>query len=573
MGESILIRGGTVVDGTGAPPQTADVLVEDGLIAEVGRIDSRDARIVDADGLLVTPGWVDTHTHYDGQVYWDPLMTPSSWHGSTTAIMGNCGVGFAPARHDQHEFLMELMQSIEDIPTETLRAGVPWGWESFGEYLDSLDATPRAIDMGVLVPHGVVRTYLMGERGEKGEASPEDIEAMCRVIGEAVDAGALGCSANRTLLKDGFVPGSFAKDEELLAISRVVGERDGTFQTNPASFYGPEEWAPYDKETDLMVRMSMAGDMRITFPLIEDHQDPGRWRWILGEIEKANAAGAKMFPQILARPLNAIMTLAGRHPFDRMPAYQQVVARGGSTAELAARLRQPEVRESVLGPAREALADRAWFFDTMYQMTDPLDYEPETSQSIGARAKREGAISMDMFYDLLTAGEGDAMFLAVVANYANGNADTVMEMIRHPATITGLGDGGAHQLGLCDVTTPTTVMTQWVRDRTRGAKLPVEEAVRALSSSPARAFGLDDRGVLAPGKRADINLIDMENLRMGLPEFIHDLPAGGRRMVQRATGYVATFVNGELVLANGEDLGARPGRTIRRKPARQRALA
>jgi len=231
------------------------------------------------------------------------------------------------------------------------------------------------------------------------------------------------------------------------------------------------------------------------------------------------------------------------------------------------------VRESVLGPAREALADRAWFFDTMYQMTDPLDYEPETSQSIGARAKREGAISMDMFYDLLTAGEGDAMFLAVVANYANGNADTVMEMIRHPATITGLGDGGAHQLGLCDVTTPTTVMTQWVRDRTRGAKLPVEEAVRALSSSPARAFGLDDRGVLAPGKRADINLIDMENLRMGLPEFIHDLPAGGRRMVQRATGYVATFVNGELVLANGEDLGARPGRTIRRKPARQRALA
>ena len=567
MSESMLIRGGTVVDGTGAAPVTADVLVEDGRIAQVGRIDAPGARIVDADGLLVTPGWIDTHTHYDGQVYWDPLMTPSSWHGSTTAVMGNCGVGFAPARPDQHDYLMELMQSIEDIPVATLRAGVPWGWESFGEYLDCLDHTPRAIDMGVLVPHGVVRTYLMGERGEKGEASAEEIEAMCQLIGEAIDAGALGCSANRTLLKDGFVPGSFARDEELLAISKVVGQRDGSFQTNPASFYGPQEWAPYDKEVDLIRRMSMAGDMRVTFPLIEDHQEPGRWRWIMGEIEKANAAGAKLFPQILARPLNAIMTLAGRQPFDRLPVFGQVVAGGGSTARIAALLRQPEVRESILGPAREALAASAWFFDTMYQMTDPLDYEPETDKSIGARAKREGISSMDLFYDLMTAGEGDAMFLAVVANYAEGNADTVMEMIRHPDTVTGLGDGGAHQLGLCDVTTPTTVMTQWVRDRTRGPKLPVEEAVRALSSSPARAFGLADRGVLAPGKRADINLIDMTTLRMGLPEFIHDLPAGGRRMVQRATGYVATFVAGELVLANGEDMGARPGRTIRRNRA------
>ncbi|MDG2004703.1 MAG: amidohydrolase family protein [Novosphingobium sp.] len=573
MGESLLIRGGTVVDGNGAASQTADVLVVDGLIAEVGRIEKPDAKIVDADGLLVTPGWVDSHTHYDGQVYWDPLMTPSSWHGATTAIMGNCGVGFAPARADQQEFLMELMQSIEDIPVETLRAGIPWGWESFGEYLDSLDATPRAIDMGVLVPHGVVRTYLMGERGEKGEATPEEIDAMCRVIGHAIDAGALGCSANRTLLKDGFVPGSFAKDEELLAIARTVGQRDGSFQTNPASYYGPEEWAPYDKETDLMVRMSMAGNMRITFPLIEDHQEPGRWRWILDQIEQANAAGAKMFPQILARPLNAIMTLAGRHPFDRMPAYEKVAAAGGSNSELAARLRQSDVRESVLGPAREALADRAWFFDTMYLMTDPLDYEPETSESIGAKAKRDGVTSMDMFYDLMTAGKGDAMFLAVVANYAEGNANTVMEMIRHPDTITGLGDGGAHQLGLCDVTTPTTVMTQWVRDRTRGPKLPVEEAVRALSSSPARAFGLTDRGVLAPGMRADINLIDMDALRMELPEFIHDLPADGRRMVQRARGYVATFVAGEQILADGEDMGARPGRTIRRKPAREKAPA
>jgi len=349
MGESVLIRGGTLVDGTGTAPRTADVLVEDGLVAEVGRIDKAGARIVDADGLLVTPGWIDTHTHYDGQVYWDPLMTPSSWHGSTTAVMGNCGVGFAPARPDQHDYLMELMQSIEDIPTETLREGIPWGWESFGEYLDCLDATPRAIDLGVLVPHGVVRTYLMGERGERGEASGDEIEAMCRMIGEAVDAGALGCSANRTLLKDGFVPGSFAKDEELLAISKAVGERDGTFQTNPASFYGPEEWAPYDKEVDLIRRMSLAGDMRITFPLIEDHQDPGRWRWIMGEIEKANAAGAKMFPQILARPLNAIMTLAGRHPWRREEAPPSS-PRGCASRRCAKACWPPRARRLPTGP-------------------------------------------------------------------------------------------------------------------------------------------------------------------------------------------------------------------------------
>ena len=573
MAERLVIRGGTVVDGTGAAPKTADVLVEDGVIVEVGRVDRPGARVVDADGLLVTPGWVDSHTHYDGQVFWDPLMTPSSWHGATTAVMGNCGVGFAPARPDQRDFYFELMQSIEDIPVETLNAGVPWAWETFSEYLDCLDRTPQAIDVGVLVPHGSVRMYLMGERGEKGEATPEDIEAMCGLIGEAIDAGALGCSANRTLLKDGFVPGSFAKDEELLAISRTVGDRDGTFQTNPASFYGPEEWVGYKPELDLIRRMSMAGNMRITFPVIEDHQDPGRWRWILGEIEQANAAGAKMIPQILARPLNAIMTLAGRHPFDRMPAYTGAAAGAGSTAELAARLRDAAVRESILGPARVQLADRAWFFDTMYQMTDPIDYEPLTSRSIGAQAKRQGVPSMDLFYDLMTSGGGDAMFLAVVANYADGNADSVMEMIRHEQTITGLGDGGAHCLGLCDVTTPTTIMTQWVRDRSRGPKLPVEIGVRALTSAPARAFGLYDRGVLAPGLRADINLIDLDAMRMGLPEFIHDLPGNGRRMVQRAKGYVATFVAGEQILADGRDLGARPGRTIRRTPQRQAALA
>ncbi len=572
MAEATLIRGGTVVDGTGGPARTADVLIEDGRIADVGKIDRPGAREVDATGLLVTPGWVDVHTHYDGQVYWDPLMTPSSWHGSTTAIMGNCGLGFAPARPDQHEFMLDLMHKIEDIPLETLRAGVPWGWESFAEYLDCLDATPRAIDVGVLVPHGAVRTYLMGERGIEGEATPQEIAAISAIIGEAIDAGALGCSSNRNMLKDALVPGTTASDEELLAISRAVGSRDGILQTSPASYYGPQEWSPWETETDLLRRMSLAGDMRITFPVVQDHQDPDRWRRIMAMIDSANAAGGKLIPQILPRPLNAIMSLEGRNPFEKLPGFAEAVAGVVGTPERAARLRDPAVREAVLAEARELLAARTWFFDTMYPITDPPNYEPSVEDSLGAEAGRRGTSSIDLFYDLMSAGQGDAMFLAVVANYASGNGDTVFEMIRHPASILGLGDGGAHCLGLCDVTSPTTVLTQWVRDRSRGPKLPVEEAVRALTGDNARAFGLYDRGVLAPGMRADINLIDLDALHIGLPEFVHDLPGNGRRLIQRPRGYVATFVAGEQVLANGTDMGARPGRTVRRTPARAAAL-
>jgi N-acyl-D-aspartate/D-glutamate deacylase len=566
MVDRVLIQAGTVVDGTGAPARTADVLVEGGVIVDVGRVDAAGAEIVDAGGLLVTPGWVDVHTHYDGQVYWDPLMTPSSWHGATTVIMGNCGVGFAPVRPAEHEQLIGLMHQIEDIPTDTLRAGIPWGWETFAEYLDCLDRTARAIDVGVLVPHGVVRTYLMGERGERGEASPEEIATIAGVIGDALDSGALGCSANRTQRKDGVVPGSFAADDELLAVARVVGARNGLFQTSPASYFGPEEFTTAEAETDLIRRMSLAGRMRITFPVVQDHDDPDRWRRIMSWVEAANAEGAKLIPQVLARPLNAVMTLGGRHPFDRLPVYAEVTTGTTSVSQLAARLADPAVRERVLGQARQLLAG-AWIFDALYQMTDPPDYEPLPDQSIGARARRHGLPPVDVFYDALVQDEGSPMFLAVVANYAGGNGDTVLEMIQHPATVLGLGDGGAHCLGLCDATTPTTVLAHWVRDRSRGARLPVEIAVRELTARPAGAFGLVDRGFLAPGMRADINLIDFDALQMRPPEFSDDLPAGGRRIVQRATGYVATYVAGTCIFENGKETGARPGRTIRRGQA------
>lgn len=557
-----LIRGGTVVDGTGAPARTADLLIEDGVVLDVGRLDPAGADVFDAQGLLVTPGWVDVHTHYDGQVYWDALMTPSSWHGATTVIMGNCGVGFAPVHPDQHDELIDLMVKIEDIPRETLRAGIPWGWETFGEYLNCLDRTPRAIDVGALVPHGAVRSYVMGERSERGNATAEEIVRITALIDEALQAGALGCSANRTLMKGAIVPGSFAEDVELLAMAEAVGARGAIMQTSPAAFYGDENWTTAEAETDLIRRMSLAGRCTVTFPIVQDHDDPDRWRRIMSWIEAANAGGAKLVPQVLARPLNAVMSLSGRHPFERLPAFVEV-ASAVTFPELLVRLKDPRVRERVLADVSNHLG-RAWIFDALYPMTDPPNYEPLTDRSIGASARRAGRSPGEVFYEMMLEDGGNAMFLAVVANYAEGNADTVLEMIQHPATILGLGDGGAHCLGLCDATTPSTVLAQWVRDRTRGPRLPVEIAVHELTLHPARQFGLHDRGALVPGMRADVNLIELGALRLGAPEFVNDLPGNGRRMVQRAEGYVATYVAGERVFDNGVDTGARPGRTIRR---------
>jgi N-acyl-D-aspartate/D-glutamate deacylase len=557
----ICIRGGTLVDGTGTPARTADVLVEDGVIVEVGQADGAGAEVVDADGLLVTPGWVDVHTHYDGQVYWDPLMTPSSWHGATTVVMGNCGVGFAPVRPDQHDQLIDLMVRIEDIPVGTLTAGIPWGWETFGEYMACLDRTPRAIDVGVLVPHGAVRSYVMGDRAERGTATPEEVATIAALIDEGLTAGALGCSANRTLKKGAVVPGSFAADDELLAMARVVGAHGAVLQTSPAFLFADETWTTLEAESDLVRRMSLAGNCPVTFPVVQDHDDPNRWRRIIEWVDTANAEGAKLVPQVLARPLNAIMTLNGHHPMQRLPAFAECSA-GISRPELLARLADPAVRDRILTEAEELLG-RTWIFDALYPMKDPPDYEPLPEQSIGAWARRLGRSPAEFFYEKMLEDDGNAMFLAVVANYADGNGDTVLEMIQHPATVLGLGDGGAHCTGLCDASTPTTVLTQWVRDRTRGPRLPVETAVRELTSNPARHFGLPDRGALVAGLRGDINLIDLDALQVRAPEFIYDLPGQGRRIVQRADGYVATYVAGERVFEKGVDTGARPGRTIR----------
>jgi N-acyl-D-amino-acid deacylase len=564
----LVIRGGTVVDGTGAPARTADVVVDDGLVVEVGRAESRARRTLDADGLIVTPGWVDVHTHYDGQVFWDPLLTPSSWNGVTTVVMGNCGVGFAPAHPEQHDWLIELMEAIEDIPVKTLAQGVPWGWQSFSEYMDCLDHTPRAIDVGVLVPHGAARGFVMGERSVNELATPEEIEAIVALMRDGMQAGALGCSTNHMTVKKAIVPGTFASEEEILAVASVVGEFGGLLQTNPSGFLGESPEGTAENEIELMRKMSVAGGgCMVTYPVVQYEDEPNFWRRIVDWSAQANQNGANLVPQVLGRPLNSIASLRGNSLFDAAPTFAQ-----SASMPLAERLRylkRPEVRAQVL--SEMASAKRGFHrMEVIFPMQDPPNYEPLPDTSVAAIARQAGRPAEEVFYDMLLEQDGEATFLAISMNYADRNGDVILEMIEHPMTILGLGDGGAHCVGLCDATTPTTVLTQWVRDRTRGRRLAIERAVYELTRNPANHFGLHDRGALVPGLRADVNLIDLDRLRLGKMEFLDDLPGGAPRVIQRTTGYVATIVAGEMAFHDGHDTGARPGRTIRHRAKLQR---
>jgi N-acyl-D-aspartate/D-glutamate deacylase len=560
----LVIRGGTVVDGTGAPARTADVVVDDGLVIEVDRADGQARRVVDADGLLVTPGWVDIHTHYDGQVFWDPLMTPSSWNGVTTVVMGNCGVGFAPARPDQHEWLIDLMSAIEDIPTDTLRKGVPWGWESFSEYMECLDRIPRSIDVGVLVPHGAARGFVMGERSVRGLAEPDEIEAIVALMREGMQAGALGCSTNHMTVKRAIVPGTFAADEEILAVASIVGEFGGLLQTSAAGFLGESPEGTAQGEIELMRQMSVVGGgCPVTFAVVQYDDDPDFWRSILGWCADANRDGGHLVPQVLGRPLNTIASLRSRNIFDASPTFAQ--CRDLPLPVKLERLRDPAVRAKILAEMTTANRGRHRM-EAIFPMQDPPNYEPTPEESVAGIANRQGRPVDDVFYDMLLDRDGEATFLSISNNYSERNGDVVLEMIEHPMTILGVGDGGAHCITLCDATTPTTVLTHWVRDRTRGRRLPIERGVYELTRNTAQNFGLHDRGALLPGLRADVNLIDLDRLQLGKMEFLEDLPGGAQRVIQRTKGYVATFVRGEMTFEDGMDTGARPGRTIRHRP-------
>jgi N-acyl-D-amino-acid deacylase len=569
----LLITHGTIVDGSGGDPFVGDVAIRDGRIVGVGGPGSQgtDAtQVIDATGLVVTPGFVDIHTHYDGQVTWDPYLTPSTWHGVTTVVMGNCGVGFAPVHPDKRRWLVELMEGVEDIPGTALTEGMRWGWESFPEYLDFLETMPRAIDVGAQVAHGPVRAYVMGDRGANNEpAEPDDVRAMAAIVKEAIVAGALGFSTSRTLMHkalDGTpVPGTFADEAELFGIGGALAELDaGLFEVSPSGVAGENDGA-FPEEVEWMCRLAKAIGRPVTFAMTQSNGAPDMYKHVLAEVAAAAKDGARIVPQVAGRASGLLFGLdTTYHPFSGRPTFAALADL--PAAQKLERLRDPAVRVAILaerddgssiGGILERMADRVWPFD------DDVDYEPPAEDSVGQIAARTGRSTDEVLYDMITAAGPSQLFMVPLLNYASNSFEPLREMITDPHVVLGLADGGAHCAIICDASIPTTMLTHWTRDRSRGEKLPLSLVVKRQTRDTAELYGLLDRGLLAPGFKADVNVIDYDNLRLRQPEIVFDLPGGARRLVQRADGYVATIVSGEVVLRDGEPTGALPGRVLR----------
>jgi len=570
----LVIRSGLVVDGTGDAPRAADVAIDNGRITKVGVVEVAGDKEIDATDLIVTPGFVDIHTHYDGQVTWDPLLTPSIWHGVTTVVMGNCGVGFAPAKPDEHEWLIGLMEGVEDIPGAALSEGIKWGWETFPEFLDYLDTVPLALDIGTQVPHGAVRGYVMGERGARNEpATPDEINAMARIVQEGVEAGALGLSTSRTIAHraiDGEpVPGTFAAEDELFGLGQALADANaGVFELAPAGVMGEDLAAPAS-EMDWMRRLAEATGRPITFALSQHDQAPDQWKELLDLALNEWDAGIPIRPQIAGRPTGLLLGLQTFHPLLMRPSYQAIAHL--PLAERVAEMKKPAVRKAILSEIVTNADDRMSFIgmglDRVFPIGNPPDYEPAPETSIAAQAERLGVDQMELFYDLLLEDQGASLLVRPLLGYSNFSFEPIREMLLHPTTALGLGDGGAHVGAICDASIETTMLVHWARDRTRGAKLPLELVVRKMTSDTASLYGLNDRGVLASGYRADVNVIDFKNLRLDQPKMVHDLPGGARRLLQKADGYRSTFVAGTEVMHNGVDTGARPGKLVRGAPS------
>ncbi|HTR87730.1 MAG TPA: amidohydrolase family protein [Reyranella sp.] len=558
----LVIRNGTVIDGSGQPRKVADVAVQDGKIAAVGSKLGLAKREIEADGLIVTPGFVDIHTHYDGQATWDPFLTPSSWHGVTTTVFGNCGVGFAPVRRGQSEYLINLMEGVEDIPGTVLSEGVKFDWESFGDYLDALGSMTRAVDVAAQLPHGALRFYVMGERGANHAETPNqgEREEMTRLVAEALNAGAVGVTTSRTTkhkARDGrFTPSLSAREAELFALAEGM-RRTGKGVLEVNSDFGPGEFEALDAAAKLAGRP-------LSVLLVQVDASPNLWRETLDQVNEVRRAGREANAQVGSRPIGVILGLETTvHPFAAHPVWRELrdlspaerYGRLAADADLRRRLTAP--REG--GPA----AYMGESFHKMFPIGERPDYEPEASRSIAATAQRTGRTPQEVALEAIMADGGKGLLMLPFENYAYGSLDVVHEMLTDPGTVLGVADGGAHVGVICDASSPTSLMTLWGRDRKRGPKLGLEFLIAKQTRGTAEAYGLRDRGLLAPGHKADINVIDFNALSLKRPEVIYDLPAGGRRLIQRATGYRHTFNAGIETVRDDELTGERPGRLVR----------
>ena len=561
----LIIRGGSVIDGTGSEPRTADVAISDGIVTEVGRITESAAREIGADGALVIPGIVDIHAHYDGQATWDERLQPSSWHGVTTVVMGNCGVGFAPVHDEDHYRLIELMEGVEDIPGAALDEGLPWTWNSFGEFLDAVDSLPHDTDLAAQVPHGALRLNVMGDRGANHEdATPDDIAAMAALAREGIEAGALGFTTSRTrnhkTSTGAYTPTLTAAPDELIGIAEGVGAA-GTGVLQVVS-----DFIDADHEFATLRTMVERSGRPLSISIARSPLAPDQYRTLLDNISQANADGLPMTGQVAPRAVGLILGLeCTLHPFLTNPLYREIAER--PLTERVTMLREPGFRRRLLDHEQSEASDKLGGrvisrYDLLFEMDDDPDYEPSLSDSIAVRAEAQRTSAAELALDVMLADDGHGLLYLPFLNYVDGNLDACHEMLTHPHTVPGLADGGAHVGTICDGSFPTTLLSYWGRDRQRD-RIDLPFLVQRHCRDTASTVGLLDRGVLAPGYRGDLNVLDFDNLRLHKPEIVHDLPAGGRRLLQRAEGWEHTVVAGRETYHRGEATDELPGRLVR----------
>ena len=562
----LIIKNGTVYDGTGDKPFVADIAIKGRKIEAIGELEEVSKQTINAEGKIVAPGFVDIHTHYDGQVTWDPYLRPSTYHGVTTVVMGNCGVGFSPCKPEERDWLISLMEGVEDIPGTALHEGINWQWESFPEYLDILENKPLAIDVGTQIPHGAVRAYVMGTRGiNREEATQEEIDRMSQLVKEAIQAGAFGFSTSRTEKhrdsSGALTPSITAHKNELVSIANSIGE------LNSGVLQGISDFYDFETEFDIFKEMSQSSGRPISITVEQMDQRPDWWHQLLDGIEAAQNKGINMYGQVPPRATGINMGLeVTLNPFTFYPSFYDLSKK--SLKEKVITMRDPKFKKRLLSEQPVSIGNPlveeiTQSFNKMFRLGDPANYEPDPDSSFEALAKKQNISPQEIAYDCLLEKEGNALIYHPLFNYLPGNLDFVEKMLNHPYTISGLGDAGAHCGAISDASFPTTLIQHWGRDRTRGKKIPLEKLISMQTLETSRLLGISDRGVLKEGYKADINVIDFDNLTLHEPEVLHDLPAGGRRLVQKASGYEYTIVSGQIAFENGEATGALNGRLIR----------